>query len=200
MASPAVAPSLAGYPFRRRWQPFACRRRWLTVAGSHCLPAVACSCSKSFWDSPLVEGPERPVRPKTTTFCLVLGFTTSRQPSRAHQSQNDLEQHYSGPSVALPAGLSPLPFPVSPLPVFLTCNVGKNIGLPRTFSSGRVTSGNCQPAFQASKGSCSKSFWDLPPHRRPCKACPSQNDDFLPRFGIHPLWKAFHGTSIPKRF
>ena len=73
----------------------------------------------------------------------------SRQPSRAHQSQNDLGQLYSAPSAALPAGLSPLPFPVSPLPVFLTCNVGMKIGLPRTFSSGRVTSGNCQPAFQA---------------------------------------------------
>ena len=46
----------------------------------------------------------------------------------------------------------------------------------------------------------SKSFWDLPPRRRPWKAGPSQNDDFLPRFGIHPLWKAFQGTSIPKRF
>ena len=50
------------------------------------------SCSKSFWDSPLVEGPGRHVHPKTTTFCLVLGFTPSTQPSRAHQSQNDFEQ------------------------------------------------------------------------------------------------------------
>ena len=38
------------------------------------------------------------------------------------------------------------------------------------------------------------------PRRRPCKACPSQNDDFLPRFGIHPLYTALQGTSIPKRF
>ena len=51
---------------------------------------------------PLVEGPARHVHPKTTTFCLVLGFTPSIQPSRAHQSQNDLEQRDSGPSVALP--------------------------------------------------------------------------------------------------
>ena len=29
------------------------------------------------------------------------------------------------------------------------------------------------------------------PRRRPWKACPSQNDDFLPRFGIHPLQTAF---------
>ena len=48
---------------------------------------------------PLVEGPARHVHPKTTTFCLVLGFTPSRQPSRAHQSQNDLGQLYSGTSV-----------------------------------------------------------------------------------------------------
>ena len=38
------------------------------------------------------------------------------------------------------------------------------------------------------------------PRRRPWKAGPSQNDDFLPRFGIYPLWKALQGTSIPKRF
>ena len=50
------------------------------------------SCSKSFWDLPLVEGPRRQVHPKTTTFCLVLGFTPSRQPSKTHQSQNDFEQ------------------------------------------------------------------------------------------------------------
>ena len=40
----------------------------------------------------------------------------------------------------------------------------------------------------------------LTPRRRPCKACPSQNDDFLPRFGIYPLQTALQGTSIPKRF
>ena len=59
---------------------------WSTVDGS---------CSKSFWDLPLVEGPGRHVHPKTTTFCLVLGFTPSREACRAHQSQNDLEQGYS---------------------------------------------------------------------------------------------------------
>ena len=58
---------------------------------------------------PLVEGPARHVHPKTTTFCPVLGFTPSGRPSRAHQSQNDLGQLYSGLSVAPP--------------VFLTCNV-----------------------------------------------------------------------------
>ena len=77
---------------------------------------------------PLVEGPARHVHPKTTTFCLVLGFTPSGRPSRAHQSQNDLGQLYSATSVAPP--------------VFLTCNVRMKIGLSRTFSSGRVTSGN----------------------------------------------------------
>ena len=54
---------------------------------------------------PLVEGLGRHVHPKTTTFCPVLGFTPSRQPSRAHQSQNDLEQLYSAPFVALSGGL-----------------------------------------------------------------------------------------------
>ena len=53
---------------------------------------------------PLVEGPGRQVHPKTTTFCLVLGFTPSGRPSRAHQSQNELGQLYSEPFVALPGG------------------------------------------------------------------------------------------------
>ena len=38
------------------------------------------------------------------------------------------------------------------------------------------------------------------PRRRPWKAGPSQNDDFLPRFGIYPLQTALQSTSIPKRF
>ena len=60
-----------------------------------CLLCSQGSCSKSFWDLPLVEGPGRHVHPKTTTFCLVLGFTPSREACRAHHSQNDLEQGYS---------------------------------------------------------------------------------------------------------
>ena len=36
--------------------------------------------------------------------------------------------------------------PCFPLPVFRTCNVGKEIGLPRTFNSGRVTSGKDETA------------------------------------------------------
>ena len=87
------------------------------------------SCSKSFWDSPLVEGPGRQVHPKTTTFCLVLGFTPSRQPYRAYQSQNDLEQRYSSPSVRF-VWHFPAPF--------------RRLRFPRC-----VTSGNAQPAFQA---------------------------------------------------
>ena len=67
---------------------------------------------------PLVEGPARHVHPKTTTFCLVLGFTPSGRPSRAHQSQNDLEQLYSGP-------LWPYEWSVCHIPVFPTCNVRK---------------------------------------------------------------------------
>ena len=45
----------------------------------------------------LVEGPGRQVHPKTRQKVVVLGFTPSRQPSRAHQSQNVLEQLDSGP-------------------------------------------------------------------------------------------------------
>ena len=71
---------------------------------------VAGSSSKSFWDLPLVEGPARHGHPKTTTFCLVLGFTPSTQPSRAHQSQNVFEQLYSGPLYG-PSGRSVWPFP-----------------------------------------------------------------------------------------
>ena len=67
---------------------------------------------------PLVEGPGRQVHPRTTTFCLVLGFTPSGRPSRAHQSQNDFEQRYSGTSVDLPG-------PVSPPPVFLIYHIRK---------------------------------------------------------------------------
>ena len=70
---------------------------------------------------PLVEGPAGQVHPKTTTFCPVLGFTPSIQPSRAHQSQNDLGQLYSGPSVAPP--------------VFPTYNVRTKNAIPRWFCS-----------------------------------------------------------------
>ena len=48
-----------------------------------------------------------------------------------------------------------------------------------------VAMGDCGDAILCTHGSCSKSFWDLPPRRRPWKACLSQNDDFLPRFGIN---------------
>ena len=58
--------------------------------------SIFCSCSKSFWDSPPPEVPGRPVNPKTRQKVVVLGFTPSRRPSRAHQSQNDLEQRPPG--------------------------------------------------------------------------------------------------------
>ena len=68
------------------------------------------SCSKSFWDSPLVEGPGRQVHPKTTTFCLVLGFTplyTALQgtsiPKRFGTTLFRAPKlHYSAPFVTLP--------------------------------------------------------------------------------------------------
>ena len=61
---------------------------------------------KRFGIHPLVEGPGRPVHPKTTTFCPVLGFTPSTQPSRAHQSQNDLEQGSPAAKIAKPHTLN----------------------------------------------------------------------------------------------
>ena len=57
--------------------------------------ALMAVVQKRFGIHPLIEGPGRPVHPKTTTFCPILGFTPSTQPSRAHQSQNDLEQSTS---------------------------------------------------------------------------------------------------------
>ena len=65
--------------------------------------SIFCSCSKSFWDSPPPEVPGRPVNPKTRQKVVVLGFTPSRRPSRAHQSQNDLEQRPPGRPAPLPA-------------------------------------------------------------------------------------------------
>ena len=45
---------------------------------------------------------------------------------------------------------APFPIFVFAASCFRTCNVGNKNGLPRTFSSGRVTFGICQCAFQAS--------------------------------------------------
>ena len=64
-------------------------------------------------------------------------------------SQIVLGQRYSDPSVAYSGGLCGTFRPVFPFSVFLTCNVRMKNGIPCTFSSGRVTSGNCQPALQA---------------------------------------------------
>ena len=54
---------------------------------------------------PLVEGPARHVHPKTTTFCLVLGFTPSGRPCKAHRSPNVLAQGFrKSPQGTLAAG------------------------------------------------------------------------------------------------
>ena len=73
-------------------------------------------------------------------------------------------------AASLPRFPSPLPFPASLLPVFRTCNVGKENGLLCTFSSGRVTSGNCPPAFQA-------HLWHFPVFR----TCNVRKEIGLPR-------------------
>ena len=39
--------------------------------------------------------------------------------------------------------------PLRPFPVILTCNVRMKNAIPRRFCSGRITSGNSQPAIQA---------------------------------------------------
>ena len=56
------------------------------------------------------------------------------------------------------------------LPVFLTLHVRNKIGLPRTFSSGRVMSGISQPAFQA-------PLWHFPVFR----TCNVRMKNGLPR-------------------
>ena len=69
---------------------------WRALPGA--LSRAGGRCSKSFWDSPPPEVPGRPVNPKTRQKVVVLGFTPSGRPYRAHQSQNDLEQLlYSNP-------------------------------------------------------------------------------------------------------
>ena len=104
--APALHAVPSRHPFTWPWaamgfgraQPAACLAAVLLAAAmlagslSPTRRGPESSCSKSFWDLPLVEGPRRQVHPKTTTFCLVLGFTPSRQPSKTHQSQNDFEQ------------------------------------------------------------------------------------------------------------
>ena len=87
----------------------------------------------SFWDLPPPDSPPGHINPKTI---LNNAIPAPLWPFREV-------------CVALPDPVSPLPFPASLLPVFPTCNVRMKFGLPCTFSSGRVTSGNCQPAFQA---------------------------------------------------
>ena len=107
----------------------------------------------SFWDSPPLHSPLGHINPKTflnnsipAPFMVLQGGLCG--PSRPRFAA-------SLPCVALPFPVSLLPFPVSPLPfpilsfpVFRTCNVRRKNAIPHTFSSGRVTSGNCQPAFQ----------------------------------------------------
>ena len=128
---------------------------------------------------PLVEGPGRHVHPKTTTFCLVLGFIPSGRPSRAHQSQNDLGQDppavgaepsgtfvvlflfclpLSQSLVAHSSGLFGTSRPVFPFSVFLTCNVRMKNGIPCTFSSGRATSGNPRQSFRVFWGASQSLF------------------------------------------
>ena len=100
--------------------------------------------------------------------------------------------------MALPFPVSPLPFTVLSFSVFRTCNVRKKIGLPHTFSSGRVTSGNCQPAFLCSYSSCSKSFGESTPHRDACRAHRSPNSPISPRLVRPPPLEGPPGHINPK--
>ena len=73
---------------------------------------------------------------------------------------------------------SPRPMP-NPFP--LMCNVG-----------------NCPTCLFVLSWQLFKIVLGFTPRRRPWKACPSQNDDFLPRFGIYPPPDSPPGHINPK--
>ena len=138
---------------------------------------------KTIWDKTLQQLAQSPLAPLLVLFLFCLPLSQSL--------------------VAHSSGLFGTSRPVFPLSVFLTCNVGMKIGLSRTFSSGRVTSGNCQTAFQGplwhfpvfrtcnvgksmnallcSYDSCSKSFGESTPNREAYRAYSSPNSTISPR-------------------
>ena len=101
----------------------------------------------SFWDLPPLEVPPGHINPKT------IWNKTLQQLAQSPLAPLLVLFLFCLPLsqslVAHSSGLFGTSRPVFPLSVFLTCNVGMKIGIPCTFSSGRVTSGNCQPALQA---------------------------------------------------
>ena len=84
---------------------------------------------KTIWDKTLQQLAQSPLAPLLVLFLFCLPLSQSL--------------------VAHSSGLFGTSRPVFPLSVFLTCNVGMKIAILRGFCSGRVTSGNCQPALQA---------------------------------------------------
>ena len=83
---------------------------------------------KTIWDKTLQQLAQSPLAPLLVLFLFCLPLSQSL--------------------VAHSSGLFGTSRPVFPLSVFLTCNVGMKIGIPCTFSSGRVTSGNPRPSFR----------------------------------------------------
>ena len=84
---------------------------------------------KTIWDKTLQQLAQSPLAPLLVLFLFCLPLSQSL--------------------VAHSSGLFGTSRPVFPLSVFLTCNVGMKNGIPCTFSSGRVTSGNSQAAIQS---------------------------------------------------
>ena len=130
------------------------------------LGAPARSCSKSFGEStPSREAYRAHSSPNSPILPRLVKPPPLEGPARhiAHQTiwLNSIP-HPLWPfrvvCVAIPDLVSPLPDPVSSFPVFPTCNVRKKNGLSRTFSSGRVTLGNCQCALQ-------RPLWPIPVFR-----------------------------------
>ena len=135
------------------WHPFPAARRALAMRCRSAVPALLCSygsCSKSFGEStPSREAcrahssPNSPISPRLVKPPPLEG------PRRHIAHQTIWNKAVPNPLWHFPDPVSLLPFPVSPLPVFPTCNVRKKNAILHNFSSGRVTSGNCQCAFQA---------------------------------------------------
>ena len=110
----------------------------------------------SFWDLSPLEGPPGHINPKT------IWNKTLQQLAQSPLAPLLVLFLFCLPLsqslVAHSSGLFGTSRPVFPLSVFLTCNVGMKIGLSRTFSSGRTTSGNPRPSFRVFWGASQSLF------------------------------------------
>ena len=76
-------------------------------------------------------------------------YVAKTRSERSGKRRDGAKRKVSEGSCLRLAMMAVVPAPLWHFPVFRTCNVRKKIGLSRTFSSGRVTLGNPQPAYQA---------------------------------------------------